>query len=150
MKTPSIDTIDSYLEKPYWVIDLLPKQVPLHSPGQYFKIEQYYLSATQRDILCTKFTNIVLKLNCYYDIEVLHPTNGWERNPNPQILAGWIAECVSRAQIIHFLFETADALLTLSGDDTYMTLYQPPTELLDLVSTLALAEGLFVWQPPRQ
>ena len=35
--------IEEYLEKPYWVIDILPKQVPADSRGQYFEIEEYYL-----------------------------------------------------------------------------------------------------------
>ena len=26
-------TIDDYLEKPYWLIDILPKQVPANSRG---------------------------------------------------------------------------------------------------------------------
>ena len=35
-------TIEEYLNKPYWVIDILPKQVPADSKGQYFRIEKYY------------------------------------------------------------------------------------------------------------
>ena len=32
--------LDEIMEKPYWIIDILPKQVPGNSPGQYFKIEK--------------------------------------------------------------------------------------------------------------
>ena len=38
------DFIESLLEKPYWLIDVLPKQVPAGSAGQYFKAERYFLS----------------------------------------------------------------------------------------------------------
>ena len=30
-------TIEEYLNKPYWVIDILPKQVPADGRGQYFR-----------------------------------------------------------------------------------------------------------------
>ena len=40
-------TIEEYLNKPYWVIDILPKQVPADSKGQYFKIEKYFLEHPQ-------------------------------------------------------------------------------------------------------
>ena len=56
--------IDHYLEKPYWVIDILPKQVPANSRGQYFKIEKFFLSQPQYDIIGKKFINILMKLNC--------------------------------------------------------------------------------------
>ena len=62
--------IEEYLEKPYWVIDILPKQVPADSRGQYFEIEEYYLEHPQIDIIYKKFTNILLKLNCYEDFVV--------------------------------------------------------------------------------
>ncbi len=65
------EKIDDYLNKPYWVIDLLPEQVPTNSRGQYFKIEQYFLQASQMDILCRKFAHILMKLNCYDDMEVV-------------------------------------------------------------------------------
>ena len=35
------DIIDSLLDKPYWLIDILPKQVPAGSAGQYFKVEGF-------------------------------------------------------------------------------------------------------------
>ena len=38
-------------------------------------------------------------------------------------------------------------MVTFSGDDHYMTLYNPDAEMLDLVRQLAAAEGLFVWAP---
>ena len=38
------DTIETLLKKPYWLIDVLPKQVPAGSSGQYFVAERYFLS----------------------------------------------------------------------------------------------------------
>ena len=33
-------TVDELLQCPYWVIDILPSQVPKDSPGQYFAVEE--------------------------------------------------------------------------------------------------------------
>lgn len=45
MNQNSFDNIDDLLRKPYWIIDILPKQVPSNSEGQYFAIEQDKLFA---------------------------------------------------------------------------------------------------------
>ena len=37
-------TIEELLETEYWIIDILPGQVPECSPGQFFEVEKYYLS----------------------------------------------------------------------------------------------------------
>ena len=135
--------IDYYLEKPYWVIDILPKQVPENSRGQYFKIEKFFLSQPQYDIICKKFINILMKLNCYDDIEVYHDTEGRTVNPLPEALRDWIQE----RKPIYVVLKSSDAMISISGDDHYMTLYNPDKELLELVRTIATSEGLFVWKP---
>ena len=35
--------IEELLHSPYWIVDILPAQVPKDSPGQYFAIERYFL-----------------------------------------------------------------------------------------------------------
>ena len=70
------DRLESLLERQYWVIDMLPKQVPADSEGQYFKIEQYYLESPRKEIICEKYTNILIKLNCYYDFDISFDENG--------------------------------------------------------------------------
>ena len=62
-------TIEELLNAPYWIIDILPKQVPAGSAGQYFAIEQY-LRDTQLSDIKKKHVNLILKLNCYRDISL--------------------------------------------------------------------------------
>ena len=54
---PRID-IDDYLEKPYWVVDFLPRQVPPNANGQFFRIEDYLLKHPQIDAIYKKFFHI--------------------------------------------------------------------------------------------
>ena len=62
------DLIENLLSKPYWLIDVLPKQVPAGSAGQYFKAERYFLSWF--DEISRKFARVLIRLNCYYDLQV--------------------------------------------------------------------------------
>ena len=135
--------IEDYLERPYWLIDILPKQVPANDGERYFAIEKFYLSEPQVELLCRKFANLLLKLYCYYDIAICGYEEQWIENPAPEVLFDWV---MSR-QPIHVLLKSADAMIVAHGDDTYMTLYSPDEATLQLVDTLASAEGLFVWKP---
>ena len=45
--------------------------------------------------------------------------------------------------------EPSDALFAFSGDEHYLTLYEPDPDLLELVRQLAASEGLFVWRPDQ-
>ena len=34
-------TVEELLQTPYWIVDILPAQVPADSAGQYFAVEKY-------------------------------------------------------------------------------------------------------------
>ena len=135
--------IDDYLAKPYWVVDILPKQVPQDSRGQYFTIEQYYLNPEQSERRCRQFSDLLIKLNCYEDMDVFHSSEQWVHNPHPQTLSDWVLE----QKPLFIVMKAADTMIAINGDDTYMTLYNPSEELLPVISALATAEGLFLWKP---
>lgn len=135
--------IDKYLEKEYWIIDILPKQVPTNSHGQYFMIEKYFLAQPQYAVICKKFINVLMKLNCYDDIEVCHELKEWTLNPYPETLESWIQE----RKPLYVVLKYSDAMIGIDGDNHYMTLYNPQEKLLELVQALAVSEGMFVWKP---
>ncbi len=139
-------TIEEYLNKPYWVIDILPKQVPADSRVQYFRIEKYFLEHPQIDDIYRKFTNILLKLNCYNDINVSHDGDEWITNPAPHELEAALLGSMADKQMFYIILKSADVLITVSGDDTYMTVYNPTEEVLELIGSLAGSEGLFLWR----
>ena len=141
-----IMTIEEYLNKPYWVVDILPKQVPADSRGQYFKIEKYYLEHPQIDNIYRKITNILLKLNCYEDIDVSHDGDEWITNPDPHELEAALLGSMADKQMFYIILKSGDVMITVSGDDTYMTVYNPTEEMLELIGSLAGSEGLFLWR----
>lgn len=139
------DTIESLLEMPYWLIDVLPKQVPAGSAGQYFKVERYFLS--QLDEICRRYARILIRLNCYYDLQVSTDGETWIQNLSPADLVRHFEESAASHSPLSILIGSDEALITFSSDDHYMTLYNPDEELLELARQCAGAEGLFVWGP---
>ena len=140
------EIIEAFLDKPYWIIDILPIQVPADAAGQYFRIERYFLS--QLDIISKRFASVLVKLNCYIDLQV-GLEEDWISNPDPDNLERLFRNAVSLRSPLSIIIGPNNALVTFSGDDHYMTLYGPDPDLLSLISKLASAEGLFVWGPER-
>ena len=62
--------IDIFFDKEYWVVDFLPKQVPENGGGRFFSVEDYYLEPTRYAVLREHFSDILLKLYCYYDMRL--------------------------------------------------------------------------------
>ena len=77
-------TIEELLSCPYWIIDILPSQVPEGSPGQYFTVEKYFLQGDRLKEIKQKHINLILKLNCYRDILLSDET---VINPLPEHVA---------------------------------------------------------------
>ena len=143
-------SIEELLEQPYYIMDILPMQVPTDSGRQYFKVEQYYLNHVER--LSCQYADVLLKLNCYYDLMFSHDAEHWQLNPEPEKIVLMVNACLSKNPTEECLFVSLakdEMLLTLQRDTTHMTVYNPTEELLHLLSQLALAEGLFVWKPKQ-
>ena len=130
-------TIEELLQCPYWIIDILPSQVPSDSPGQYFAVEKYFLQGDRLEEIKQKHINLILKLNCYRDISISDET---VVNPIPEHVA---EEMKNR-----YLYIMMDDSMVLSEpDDTHLTVFNPDPQLLDLIRQIASSEGLFVWKP---
>ena len=137
--------IDNFFEKEYWVVDFLPKQVPENAGGRFFSVEDYYREPSRYVVLRERFSDILLKLYCYYDLRLFvnDDTEGFF-NPEPEMLADLVKGNQSNLCI---LVGASEALITLGRDDTNLTVYAPSEDLLQLIRTLAGAVGLFVWKP---
>lgn len=137
--------IDDLIEKPYWVIDALPKQVPADSTGRYFAVERYWRSEPRRSELRDRKLSVLLKLNCYHSLLISADACGaWMENPAPEDLRAALDS------YLYVLLPTENALVAADPDDIHMTLYNASDDLLALVGQLAASEGLFVWQPPLE
>jgi len=134
-------TVDELLQKPYWIIDILPDQVPADSPGQYFAVEKYFLGKERNGMIKQKHIDLILKLNCYRRISIDEEEEG---NPSPERIANEMRE-----RYLYIMLN--DSMILSEPDDTHMTVFNPDKETLELIRKLAAGEGLYVWQPlPEQ
>lgn len=141
--------IDELLEQPYWIVDILPVQVPAYSQGKYAEFEQYYLQEPQLSQLRRKYLALLLKLNCYYDLSAsIDGGDHWTKNPKPQLMESWLVHD-ENIRVLHVMMAEQNTLLVMDFCDTYMTVYHPQKEALQTLGTLADSEGLFIWQPSR-
>ena len=135
--------IEQLLEKEYIIVDFLPKQVPAENNGRFFDVELLFLQEPRCSELRRKFADIILKLYCYYGIEVYNlSTDEVIDNPEPALLDEWI--CSNQYEIQIFIEES---MIVIAKDDTHITVYNPSDSLTELIGVLAEAEGLFVWKP---
>ncbi len=131
--------IERLLHSSYWVIDILPRQVPKDSPGQYFAVEKYLREEKRMTEIKQKHINVILKLNCYRQIFIDEETEG---NPPPERIAEEM-----RKRYLYIMVD--DAMILSEPDDTHMTVFNPDKKLLDLIKAIASGEGLYVWKPPE-
>ena len=89
---------------------------------------------------------MLLKLYCYHDLTVNHGGDEWIKNPAPEVLAAWIIESLHHGHLCA-LIDEGTALITASGGNTHLTIYNPSPDLLQLARQLATAAGLHLWQP---
>ena len=130
-------TVEELLKCPYWIIDILPLQVPEDSPGQYFAVEKYFLQGDRLEEIKQKHIDLILKLNCYRDISI-----GDEIviNPSPKHIAG---EMKNR----YLYIMIGESMILSEPDDTHLTVFNPDQQLLERIGQIASGEGLFVWKP---
>lgn len=138
--------IETLLRAPYWIVDLLPEQVPLNTEGQYAAVEQYYLQEERLRLLRRKYAELLLRLNCYYDMVVsFDGGNRWTKNPNPEAFARALVQLPGNAAL-RILYLSQETMIDFDGMDTYLTIYHPSSTLLERIRLLANAVGLFVWK----
>ena len=148
MQQPANHIIDELLEKPCWVIDFLPHKVPADQGRQFFKIENLLLKPPHVNRLYDKFAAILLQLNCYYDFHLcMNDDDEWMFNPEPEYLLNAVNRVLEQKQHLVVFIESTSTLLTLSSDDTHMSIYNPSDDILPLLHQLASAQGLFLWKP---
>ena len=105
------DMMGELLEGPYWITDILPEQVPADAAGQYFAVERYFLRPERIVPLRRKYAEILLRLNCYYDMAVSFDScMTWEANPDPEAFSERVAG-LSGNEFLRAVFTGQNAMI---------------------------------------
>ena len=138
------------LEGPYWIVDILPEQVSANAGGQYFAVERYYLKPERIRALRRRYAEILLRLNCYYDMAVSFDScMSWETNPDPETFAERVVGLTGN-DFLRAVFAEQNAMIDCEPEETWLTVYDPDAALQPLLTALAAAEGFFIWSPPQE
>ena len=148
IRTDAFDgLIETLLEVPYRIVDILPEQVPVSEEGQYFAVARYFMQPERLMPLRRKMAAILLRLNGYYDMAVSFDGGAsWEKNPDPEAFAGNM-EHLPASTFLRAIFPSRRVMIDVDFPDTYMTVSGSDPGLLDKLGKLAAAEGFFLWEP---
>jgi len=139
-KAGALAAVERLLDAPYWVIDVLPSQVPADAGRRFFKAEGLLLKGLRRE-----FAKVLIKLSCYHEFVVARGEGQKiARDPKPKKLKKWVER---GSESLSLLLPSEDALIVVPTDSTCMALYNSSPQLLEQVQTISASEGLFVWQP---
>ena len=64
------------LEKEYWILDLLPRQVSADRAEPWFAAEAFFLETPRLRALYGSFAALLVKLSCYYAFSVCEAAVG--------------------------------------------------------------------------
>ena len=137
--------IEHLIDGPYWVADILPKRVPAGKPDRYFDVEKYFLQKDRIREIYRRYAEILIRLNCYYSMAVSFDCGeSWEEDPEPAVFVQKVLEAPQTAQL-RVLFAAQNAMIDLDVGYTDLAVYDPDSNILDLLRPMLLAEGFFLW-----
>ena len=137
-----MQTVDKLLEKPCYLIDFLPRQVPKNCEGQFFEVEQYFLNHYSRYGWRDRFIRIILKVMCYYQISIYW--SEWIEQPTPEQVAEIMDTMMeNHSSNINILFSSKEVLIQFGGDCLNMSVYNPDEKMCVLFEQIAVSEGMF-------
>ncbi|MBQ2217775.1 MAG: hypothetical protein II418_02435 [Firmicutes bacterium] len=137
--------IEHLIDGPYWVADILPKRVPADKPDRYFDVEKYFLQKDRIREIYRKYAEVFIRLNCYYSMAVSFDCGeSWEEDPDPSGFVKNVLEAPNTAQL-RVLFPEQSAMIDLDFGYTDLAVYDPDSNILDLLRPMLLAEGFFLW-----
>ena len=134
--------VDKLLEKPCYIIDFLPRQVPKDSGGQFFDIEDYFLNHVDCYGFRDRFIRILLKIMCYYPVSV--HWREWIEQPTPgQVVEIMDTIFTKHSGDINMLITSRDVLIQFGSDYLNISIYNPDEEMCELLEQIAASEGMF-------
>ena len=130
------------LEKPCYIVDFLPQQVPKGCGRNFFKVENYFLNEYERYGIRDKFVRIILKAMCYYPISVY--CEKWIEQPEPEQVVKIINTITeNHSGDMNVVFTSKDVLLQFGWDCLNISVYNPDEEMRILFEKIVTSEGMF-------
>ena len=142
-------TVERLLEDDYWIIDILPSQIPIEKQAEYRALTDEYFESGKVAQLHRRYADILTMINSRFKTAMLcMPEDDWMISPHDNAVKDAVIHHTERG-CVDLLIPEEDTLISLQAEDLYITVYHPTEEILSLLRKAVSESGFYIWQTPQ-
>ena len=142
-------TVERLLEDDYWIIDILPSQIPIEKQAEYRALTDEYFESGKVAQLHRRCADILTMINSRFKTAMLcMPEDEWTISPDDVAVKDAVIHHTERG-CVDLLLPEEETLISLQAEDLYITVYHPTEELLSLLRQAVSESGFYIWQTPQ-
>ncbi len=142
-------TVERLLEDDYWIIDILPSQIPIEKQAEYCALTDEYFESGKAAQLHRRYADILTMINSRFKTAMLcMPEDEWTISPDDVAVKDAVIHHTERG-CVDLLLPEEETLISLQAEDLYITVYHPTEEILSLLRQAVSESGFYIWQTPQ-
>ena len=141
--------VERLLEDDYWIIDILPSQIPIEKQAEYRALTDEYYESGKIAQLHRRYADILTMINSRFKTAMLcMPEDEWTISPDDVAVKDAVIHHTERG-CVDLLLPEEETLISLQAEDLYITVYHPTEEILSLLRQAVSESGFYIWQTPQ-
>ena len=141
--------VERLLEDDYWIIDILPSQIPIEKQAEYRALTDEYFESGKVAQLHRRYADILTMINSRFKTAILcMPEDEWTISPHNNDVKDAVIHHTERG-CVDLLLPEEETLISLQAEDLYITVYHPTEEILSLLRQAVSESGFYIWQTPQ-
>ena len=142
-------TVERLLEDDYWIIDILPSQIPTEKQAEHRALTDEYFESGKVAQLHRRYADILTMINSRFKTAMLcMPEDEWTISPDDVAVKDAVIHHTERG-CVDLLLPEEETLISLQAEDLYITVYHPTEEILSLLRQAVSESGFYIWQTPQ-
>ena len=142
-------TVERLLEDDYWIIDILPSQIPIEKQAEYRALTDEYFESGKVAQLHRRYADILTMINSRFKTAMLcMPEDEWTISPDDVAVKDAVIHHTEQG-CVDLLLTEEETLISLQAEDLYITVYHPTEEILSLLRQAVSESGFYIWQTPQ-
>ena len=142
-------TVERLLEDDYWIIDILPSQIPIEKQAEYRALTDEYFECGKVAQLHRRYADILTMINSRFKTAMLcMPEDEWTISPHNNDVKDAVIHHTERG-CVDLLLPEEETLISLQAEDLYITVYHPTDEIISLLRQAVSESGFYIWQTPQ-
>ena len=142
-------TVERLLEDDYWIIDILPSQIPIEKQAEYRALTDEYFESGKVAQLHRRYADILTMINSRFKTAMLcMPEDEWTISPDDVAVKDAVIHHTEQG-CVDLLLTEEETLISLQAEDLYIAVYHPTEEILSLLRQAVSESGFYIWQTPQ-